>query len=208
MKHILLLVALVTMLAGCDLAKAYPQREFFAFEPGAAPAATGQPMDIIVRVNAVHIAAPYDTRKFTYRTSADAFDTDYYNGFVDVPDRLLAGGMVEWLSASKVFRVTVGPESNVQSDLQVETNVVEMYGDYRDKKAPKAVISARVFLLNQEGVATQVLFERKYDAVVPVKGPKAADLAAGFGQAWREILLHASADLAKVKLPATVTTQP
>lgn len=90
---------------GCGgLSQPYPTKSSFALQatpPAAsAKAPTTQAAAIVGSVN---VSRPFDGQGFVYRVGPAQFDTDYYNGFVSPPERLLAGDLSAWLAASNIF---------------------------------------------------------------------------------------------------------
>jgi len=209
-RLMVLTTVLAVFAAGCLSKQAYPRREFFAVDPGRpepAPA-TGSAHDLVLRIGLVRVASPFASQRFVYRTGEPQYESDYYNGFVDGPDRLLTASLVEWMSSSGAFRAVIDGDSGARYDVEMETNVVELYGDYRQPSRPRAVVAVRVFVLERQGASSRVLFTRRYDATVempasPTHGDPAA-LANAFGLAWRETLIQFTADIRQRSL----TTQP
>ena len=203
-------MTMAAVAAGCFSRQAYPEREFFGVDPGRPEAETnGAARNLVLRVQPARVASPFASQRFSYRTGEHQYESDYYNGFVDPPDRLLTASLAEWLSASGVCRAVIDGDSAARDDVELETNVVELYGDYRQPSRPRAVVAVRVFLLERQGASSRVLFTRRYDAAVPLptsppqdNGPAA--LADAFGLAWREILTQFTANLRQTNLP----TQP
>ena len=188
----LLLVAVSVVSAGCLSRQEYPAREFFGVDPGR-PEAAATSRDVVLRVLPVRVASPFATQKFTYRIAADTYRTDYYYGYVDVPDRLLTAGLTEWLAAGGIARAVIDAASEAREDIVLETRVVELYGDYRDLKQPRAVLAVRFLLLNRQNNATQVLAEHRADITVPLQDNTPAALAKGLGEAWRRALTEFTA---------------
>jgi uncharacterized lipoprotein YmbA len=208
-----LLLLLIFMSAGCLARQAYPSGERFGVDPGVPAAVEASAFrDVVLRVEPVRVAPPFATRKFTYRTGEATYEADYYNGFIDTPDRLLTASLTEWLAASGACRAVIGADSAARDDVELETNVVEFYGDYRQPKRPYAVVTVRFFLLERHGPSSQVVLERRYTAAVPLEtsprtdGPAA--LAKALGLAWREMLSQFTADLRQHQPQATSHKPP
>lgn len=208
------LLAMLLPLAGCGLSQQYPEKTFYAISAGAqaepgpttrrAVAAADAP---ILLVQPLHVASPFDTTSFVYRVGDERFSTDYYNGLVVAPTRLVSGQLVNYLDKSGLFRSAVDVNTIITHDLTLEGNISEFYGDYADKDHPAAVISGQFFLLrdNSSG-ATQILMQGRYRVVQPLNDKSTAELARGLGQAWRQMLEQLTADIAATELRKTPTT--
>jgi len=189
-------IVIAAVTTGCVPSQEYPAREFFGVDPGRPePAAASR--DVVLRVSPVRVASPFATQKFTYRSDADAYQTDYYYGFVDSPDRLLTASLTEWLASGGVCRAVIDIGSEAQEDIRLETSVVELYGDYRDPKQPRAVLAVRFLLLQRQRHATRVLSEHRSDIAIPLPDNTPATLARGLGQAWRTALTELSTELGR-----------
>ncbi|HMN95008.1 MAG TPA: ABC-type transport auxiliary lipoprotein family protein [Phycisphaerales bacterium] len=152
-----------------------------------------------VRVARVRVAAPASGRSFVYRMGRDEFVVDYYNEFVAAPDRLLTAALVDDLARRGPFANVVDPEGTADAPRRVETSVTALYGDFRDDSRPLAVVAARVVLLDEFAAMTRQVAEWSLRVEEPIPSPAAADLAAGYGRAWSELLRQLRAALASTR---------
>ena len=106
----------------------------------------------------MRIAKPFDATGFVYKVAESRFTTDYYNGFIAEPDRLLTGELVNWLAASGEFGSVVEESSAADYRLTLESNVTELYGDYTNKTAPQAVMELKVFVIDDVPSPSRVIF--------------------------------------------------
>jgi len=196
---------LAVVAAGCVPSQDYPSRQTFGINPGA-PEAVEKTQDFVLRVLPVRVAAPFATQKFTYRIGEDQYETDYYNGFVDTPDRLLTASLTEWLAAAGVFRAVIGPDSEASADFELETNVVELYGDYTRPGLtiqPYAMAKVRFTVLQRQNNATRMLFGFSTARPVFLQDDKPATLARGLGESWGHALTFLTQQLSGATFPAT-----
>jgi uncharacterized lipoprotein YmbA len=195
------LLGLGVAAASCGtLSKPYPEKSFFAIDAGPTPAATPASREGSLRVRRLRVAKPYDGLTFVYKTGGSEFRTDYYNGFIAAPEALLTSETIRWLSTAGPFVSVVDGASSAPNRYVLEGNVTTFCGDMTDPKAPKAVLEARFFLLDESGAEASVKFQKAYAAGVPTAGGKPADLADAWGKAMRQILTALAADLAKAEL--------
>ncbi|HHH76662.1 MAG TPA: hypothetical protein ENL03_06530 [Phycisphaerae bacterium] len=189
-------VLLCSIGIGCDaMSKPFPEKEFFALDVGDPPGATAKAGEGALRVRKLHIASPFNARSFVYRTGDMKFTTDYYNGFVTDPDKLLTGQLVSWLSQAGSFDAVVTSGSEAPHRYVLEGNVTELYGDYCDKANLKAVMKVRFFLLDDSQVETIIVFQKTYRSQAPLKGDTAEAFPAGLNEVYKQILTDLSKDL-------------
>jgi hypothetical protein len=182
--------------SGCvSLAKPYPEKELYALDAGR-PAALGHAAGVVLRVAPVRVSSPFDAATFMYRTGDLAYEPDYYRGFVTAPEKLLAGEAVRFLGVSGPFGSVLDARSDVPSACSLETTVLELYGDYRDRASPAAHVRARFLLVSGEAETTRLLGDWTFEATVRLAAPDAATLARGLGAAWGEVLGQLATKLA------------
>ncbi|HEY2585632.1 MAG TPA: ABC-type transport auxiliary lipoprotein family protein [Tepidisphaeraceae bacterium] len=184
-----------------NLAQPQPDKAFFAIDPGAPPAAPRRHGPVL-QVSRLRVAAPYNGTAFVYRNKGGEFRSDYYNAFVAPPDQLLTGAVVRWLSAASPFNVVVDASSAVGGRYVLEGTVTDLYGDYTDPAAAKAVIAVHVFLLDEGGEDARIMFQKDYRSAVPIEPGNVNSLVSGWDRALRDILSQMTADLARTADPA------
>jgi len=116
----------------------------------------------------VRIASPFDERAFHYQKASQRFEADYYVNFITDPANIITGTLIDWLSREGSFATVVDGSSPVQTSRTLEGRISALYGDYRQPRAPKAVVRAKFFLLDESGADARVLFSREYEQVEPM----------------------------------------
>src|SRR5277367_5209622 len=91
-----LLALNVLCLGGCNLSKPYPDKTLHTIELGDPPPVTGAASSAAVRVDRVRVAEPFNNTTFVYKVGDSTYTTDYYNGFIAEPGRLLTGDLSAW----------------------------------------------------------------------------------------------------------------
>lgn len=198
----LLTLGLCVWSAGCaGLFKQQPvAKGYFAIEPGQPDGSkdarpTTRPAAEVMRVRTLRVSPPCDGVAFVYRIGPSQFDTDYYNNFIAPPASLLTGALTQWLAREGPMTVC-DASSDLHADLTLEGSITRLYIDSA-KSPPKAVIAARFFLIRDRNGDAQLLFDKPYEASVPVPAHSPAGFASGWGQAYRQILLELTAELRK-----------
>lgn len=184
---------------GCvNLSQSRLPKAHFAIEaPAHAARAPSAERSGSVRVMRVRVAPPSDGRMFVYRVGEHEYTPDYFNVFIADPDQMLTAAVVDAMSSSGPFVTVVGPGGGADASMRLETNVLAMYADLRDASRPSAFIRARFVLLVDAAGATRVLGQWTHEHAQPVGSAAPADLAAGWGVAWGEVLSKVSADASK-----------
>jgi cholesterol transport system auxiliary component len=143
----------------------------------------------ILAVRKLTIAAPFAVQSFVYRTGASSYEQDPYAQFLVPPDESLSEPVRAYFRNTGLFRAVTEPGSSVQPDMQVEIFVPELYGDFRNRHAPAAILSMRfVFLRAARRSSARVFAERTFSRRVPLKARTAAALMDGWNEALKDIM--------------------
>jgi uncharacterized lipoprotein YmbA len=206
--------ATTSLLGGCgSLKRPYPEKTLHAIHiselsgatTGASPAAapTTLPSKLVLRVDRVNCAEPFDATTFIYQIGDSTYESDYYNGFVAPPSRLLTGEIAGYLARSSLYSTVFSGDSTADYQLRLETNVTSLCGDYRNESSPKAVVAVRFFLIDQSHGRYVVVFDKSYSQSTPIsdKGPDA--LIKAWEAGWTQILSQLSGDLRAVSVPTS-----
>ena len=201
----LTVVACVFTASCASLSRPATDRQLFAIDPGAPSLAPSRSPDNVVktasangpalRVRRLQVANPYAGTAFVYRTAGGAFRTDYYNGFIAPPAELLTGAVIDSLSRAGPFATVTDAASGVPARYVLEGNVTALYGDYTDRKAPKAVIRIKVFVLDEQARGSRLAFHKEYEATAPIQPASVPSLVDGWNKAARSVLEQLGADL-------------
>jgi len=198
MKTLLIVLSCSILCVGCgSLRKPYPEKSLHAIHVGdpQSPSSASAASPLSVRVDRVVMAKPYDATTFIYQVGASAFESDYYNGFIAPPGRLLTSEINAFITKSGLFKTVLLPESTADYQLSLETNVTSMYGDFRDAQKPVAVVTARFFVINQTKNQFAVIFDKVYSQSTPIEqqGPNA--LVKAYETCWTNVLTQLAGDL-------------
>ena len=143
------------------------------------------------------IDTAYSGRGLVYRLGPSQYESDAYNEFLVPPALMVTEKTRDWLSASGLFAQVLGVGSALQPTHRLEANVTALYGDFRDRTSPKAVVELKVFLLKiADGVDPMPIFGRTYSATSAPAGQDADSLVMGFNDCMKTILTDLEEDLA------------
>jgi cholesterol transport system auxiliary component len=191
------LAMLALTLAGC--ARQAANSQFYLLRtPREAPPATKQ-SEAILTLPRFTIDAAFAGRGLVYRLDEFRDESDAYNEFFISPAEMITEQTRQWLAQSGLFAQVLGSTRSVDPTHQIEANIIALYGDFRDKDAPKAVVEIRFFFLRTDRRGdTAILLAKPYTAVTDVDAAGPQDLIAGFDRALQTILTEFERDLAEV----------
>ncbi len=185
--------------AGCvSLERSYPEKRYFVIqveEPKRAGADNGQ----ILAVTNLHISPRYADRSFIYRTSAAEYEADFYNQFLSAPAILISEETRKALAASP-FKFIVAPSNPLTPNYVLEGSINALYGDFRNRNAPAAVLEIEFFLHNENPAGAGVVLQKRYRKSIALKERSPQALARGWSDALEAIVADFIADLGARKL--------
>ena len=190
-------VVLITMLfiVPCCGRKSYEKQQFLLNAERTAAAWNNENKDII-EVRRFTIDPAYNTSQLIYRVGQFKYESDFYNEFLVSPAVMITEKVRDWLSASELSRRVLEPGSYVEPTHIIEGNIVTLYGDYRDKASPEAVMEIRVFLLKAEaGIDPNIIFGNTYKSSIKLESKGPEGLIAGFDECLENILTSMESDL-------------
>lgn len=198
---VLLLAAALLLPAGCSLKQAAPVKQTYLLEAKrAAGGRSPAPIGPVLRVRGLRVNAPFDGRAFVYRVGDLQYATDFYHEFLVPPRTVLTEQIRQWLDASQLFG-SPNAAGSKEAGLVLEGSVNALYGDYREKSAPKAVLETQVTIApaTETSGAGGVFFQRSYRREVALKEANPDALAAGWNLALEQILGALETDLKQVQ---------
>ena len=156
------------------------------------------PGEGVLKIRHFAISGPFETHEFIYRKAESRYVSDFYNGFLSPPAGLVTGEARQWLSESGVFANVVDRFSSVDYDYMLEGSIQAVYGDYRSKTEPNAVMEIEFILIDEHLRKDAIVFSRKYRSVRPIDDENASLLAEGLNACLVEILTNLEADLRRL----------
>ena len=190
------LVASAMLITGCG-AKSYEKQQFLLDARRASSTTAGSQQDV-VEVRRFTIDPAFSGKGLTYRKGEFEYESDFYNEFLLTPDAMVTEKVRNWLSVSGLARRVLDPGSYVDPTHVLEGNIVSLYGDFRAKSSPKALMEIRVFLLEmQTGADPAIVFGKTYESSVGVESEGPNGLVEAFNGCLVEILSDLEKDLAE-----------
>ncbi len=199
-----------TLLSGC-LSRPSPSLNTQSFSFAIPPITTAKssPHGHVLAIRRLNVAAPFDQQSFLYRTGEFSYERDPYAQFLVAPAQDLMGPIRGYFRQSGLFSAVTELGSALQPNTVVEITANQIYGDFRRRTAPGAVLSLSfVFFDTPNGLPGRVLLQKSYTRRVPLKTRTAAALMAGWNEALAEIMREVDADLKKDRVFSPAQTAP
>ena len=188
---------LAALCSGCA-SRSSSVKHQFVLEAARPAQPARQPHDVVLAVRGFTIDPVYEGRGLIYRKGESEYESDFYNEFLVAPQVLLGGQTRNWLSRSGMFRTVLEPGSLVGPTHILEGNVLALYGDFRSRNLPQAVMQIRIFLVTSKGSQPEIVFTRDYQASQEAQAPTAGALVAAFDRCLEQVLSALEEDLDKV----------
>ena len=191
----------LSLLVGCiDFKRNTPEKRFFMLDTDRREKPSSSQSDAALRILRFRVSPRFDGKGFVHRKGNMRYDSDYYNEFLIPPGLMIAEEVNKWLTASSLFQYVIGSYSLIEPTFGLEAMVVGLYGDYRDIKAPKAVLELQFFLLKNFSSVPEIVLGKTYHQQTPLKGHSPEALVEGWNRALEHILSEFEADLIALDL--------
>jgi cholesterol transport system auxiliary component len=182
------------VISGCG-GKSY-QKQRYLLETKRASSIAASRNENILEVRRFTINPAFSSKGLTYRKGEFEYESDFYNEFLISPDVMVTEKVRNWLSASGLSQRVLDPGSYLDPTYVLEGNVVALYGDFRMKTSPKAVMEISVFLLEMKsGADPAIVFNKNYKTSVEVEFESDEGLVGALDRCLVEILTNLEKDL-------------
>ena len=186
---------------GCiDFKRNTPEKRFFILDTNRKEGLSSSRSDATLRILRFRVSPRFDGKGFVYRKGNMRYDSDYYNEFLISPGLMIAEEANKWLTASGLFQYVIGSSILIEPTFGLEAMVVAMYGDYRDIKAPRAILEIQFFLLKNFSSVPEIVLGNTYHQEIPLKGHSPEALVEAWNQALEHILAEFETDLIALDL--------
>ena len=150
--------------------------------------------DFWLKMGAVSVNGPFDSKSMVYRLSDQRYEKDFYSGYVSTPAEMIGNATRQWISDANIFRATLNQSNTFFPYYTLQASVTEFYGDYRSQG--EAVVSMEFYLtMLSSGSQNPILMTNRYTQRVPLKDNRPESLANGLQQAMAGILHRYENDL-------------
>jgi len=182
---------LIVLMAGCaNVNKSYPERTYYMFEISGNTTPITPVKGTTVEVKRLSISPGSQGKQFIYRTTDISYESDFYNQFFRPPSNIMTEAVSQWLDKAGLFEDVLNPVSEAFPEYLIEGNVIELYGDYRNQAAAKAVMRIQFYLLKTSELSDEpaIIFGKTYVSEKPIGAATPQALMNGWNLALEDIL--------------------
>lgn len=192
---LLSLMASALMIAGCG-PKSY-EKQYYMLDTRRSASAVAGDNSNLVQVHRFTVASAYNSKSFIYRMGEFEYESDFYNEFLVSPGAMITEKTRNWLSESGLFGRVLAPGDGLAPTHVIDGNVIALYGDFREKSSPRAVMEVRIFLSETETRSESgIVFGNTYKSSIGFESREPAALVAAYDRCLTEILGNFERDLA------------
>jgi uncharacterized lipoprotein YmbA len=180
------LACLVTFAAGCSFTPA-PKPQYFLLDPGKPVSMKSlRPSDSPANaaVSFVDVAAPFASDGFVYRVSPGTWETDPYNQFLVSPADMMTSIIRNWTRESGLYGDVALPGAGGGQDYLIDCDLTEIYGDFRNPSAPRAVLTIEAQVFHRTDKGRDMVLRKTFTQSVRIASRTPAALI----EAWNEAL--------------------
>lgn len=143
--------------------------------------------DKILEIYYPNIAAQFSGSNFVYKANESEYTNDFYNKFFTSPVDDIDQSVIKYLQNSRLFKYASDDITPLRPDYILKTNVTELYADYRDKNAPRAVMSVQFTLVNTED-KPQIIMNKTFRQSILLRDKSSISLIVGWNKCLQNIL--------------------
>lgn len=174
---------LCILLSACFSGNKYTHIEkkqyLFSFSVPHARGAGSKTDKPFINVLPVKSDAAFEQNYFLYRVSSGQYLADYYHSFLVSPASQLDAILPKYIEKTGVFRSAPG-EAISEANFALQTKIIELYADYRDRNHPKGVASLQFILTKRDKGKTVVLLDQTWHSSIALKAKNAESLIAAW----------------------------
>jgi cholesterol transport system auxiliary component len=195
-------IAFVLLAAsGCvSLAKTFPEKHYFALDAVRQGEPAASVSGSILKIHRFHISPRFEGKEMVYRTSDTRYEADFYNEWFISPAAMVTQQAQNWMTNAGLFQHVVDASSYLDASHILEGAVTALYGDYRQKGSPKAVLDLQIILIHDGPIRADIVFRRDYHQTVDLAATSPEMLTRGWNEGLRRILEGFEKDLRKMDL--------
>ncbi len=189
---------LFPLLTGCvNLEQNHPGKRSFMLDATQTEDITSNGTEKAITVRRIRVISKYEGKGLVYRLDELSYESDFYNEFFISPVSMLTEEISKRLSRSGLFKFVVAPSSIMDTNYILEGTVTSLYGDYRIKTAPKAVMEIQFFLLQETDASPTIIFQNQYFKEEPLSDNTPDALVNSLNVAFNEIMTEFETDMKK-----------
>ena len=154
--------------------------------------------DAVVMVSSLAVDSTFAGKNLVYRIGDLRYECDFYNRFLTSPSVMITEKTRNRLAEAGLCKRVLTNTSRLDPTHIIEGDITALYGDFRDKAAPKAVLEMRIFLLKTRGLEEPlVVFAETYESSLSLESNDPESVVTALDRCLDEILRDLEKDLAE-----------
>ncbi|RQD58429.1 MAG: hypothetical protein D5R98_08230 [Desulfonatronovibrio sp. MSAO_Bac4] len=198
---ILLCLSAIYGLTSCAPKKSPFERHHFIIEANRDLGTASEQIPGTLTIRNFSVSPGYQGKEMVYRTKKNKAHADFYNHYFILPGPMISQVAREWFRDAGLFSSVVPPASNKEADFILEGTINSIFGDFRNKVDPKAVLDMDFLLLKDTGLEFEVIFQKNYRAEHKMADRSAQELINSFNKSLLEILMSLENDMLVLYCP-------
>jgi ABC-type uncharacterized transport system auxiliary subunit len=186
-------LTLTLLLCGCASRSPWKQESFALTIPSSEETGAAARTNTLSLCR-VTVSPLFENQQLVYRTGENSYEQDPYAEFLVPPDRMLGECLLISLRNGRAFSDVLGPGSSLKSNFSMEVSVSQLYGDFRQRGKPYAVLQIH-FMLYRTGDHERVLRQRDFSKRVPLAQRTPAALFVGWNTCLQQIMEEMNLEL-------------
>jgi uncharacterized lipoprotein YmbA len=209
LRQLLAMTGLIaaTLFCGCA-SHAHWKKEAFALTAPSGEVGSAAHTNALA-LHRVTVSPFFAGQPLVYRTGEQSYERDPYAQFLVPPNQMLEQCLRAYLRNGHAFAEVLDPGSDLKSSCSAEVSVSQLYGDFRQRDKPLAVLQLRFLLYSTEaGSRGRVLWEGELSERRPFTPRTPAALFAGWDAALQQIMSQINTELQRLPLPEPRSASP
>ena len=184
------------LVAGClGVRQPYPDITMYSIHLERESSQAKEEGALALKMKKFYVSPRFESKSLVYKTSNHVYETDYYNRFIIPPSTMITEQVSQWLTSSPKIRYLADSRFTREVDYTLEGRVLELYGDFRNKENPVAVLTVEMVLLDEEESPPKAIIQEIYNEEIVLDGPSVSTIIAAFNQGLKSIMIDFEADL-------------
>ena len=192
LKHISILIVLVSFLTGCLGLGSKDEDDddtphYYIIDVDRGAVATEFTKDRVLYIKPVKMTSHFRGKNIVFRVGENEFRSKENHEFFSEPEEMFTEQLKRWLQKSGLFSNVV-TDVDAPADLVLETAVTAFYGEQREQFSPQSVLEMQFFLTSSNADREQVLFQTGLRIDVDVAAATPANVVKGWKEGLEELL--------------------
>ncbi|HOW58330.1 MAG TPA: hypothetical protein PLO78_01245 [Candidatus Omnitrophota bacterium] len=177
-----------------DLKKPYPDVRTYSLDVSSQGHVPYAGSTVSLRFNTFSAVPQAADRYLAYRTGETTFESDFYNQFITAPAELIQDQAAAWLKSSPLVKYILKAGETSSLSYIVDGTLLDLYGDYRNVNAPKAVLRLKL-TVSKTGDTAGVVWQKIYAQEVSMSHISPLILTEGWNKGLCQIVADFENDL-------------